>query len=402
MGNRPLYQGHGPEIPSEQGNPGLKYFRFFDGYTRLWEVKVTKSQNPKLDFIKRFARPTGEEAQLTAVYQRRKTLSLALQAQERVFQLDGPFVTGLGLEHPVENGFLWHHTLGTPYIPGSTLKGLLRAWLETWAGIDRDKVAHWFGAGSDGRESETGRDRLDGGSAGSLIFFDAVPIKPVVLASDVMTPHMAKWYEQGHRIQNINTDHEKIPADWHDPVPVPFLVIREGSFHFMIAALDPGEQEALAEVMEHLETALATVGIGAKTAAGYGRFSATSGAASDRQEAVSLATPEPDPEAVARVEARYEQAAQYPEAIQPWVRMAKEPGGRDRLLQQAEEWLTILENMEPLHRESIEFFANWLNESLDGLINNPEKKRSGKKRKPRQIAIAKRMIALRNKAAEPG
>ncbi|RMF43857.1 MAG: type III-B CRISPR module RAMP protein Cmr6 [Deltaproteobacteria bacterium] len=396
MGKRPLYKGHASGASLDRGHPGLGFFRFFDGYSHDWKIEVTKTSNPKLDFIRRFARPVGNVGQLAAFLRRREALTQALGAAQRVLQLDGPFVTGTGLEHPVENGFLWHPTLGTPHIPGSTVKGLLRAWMEGWAGVETEKIRRWFGAGSD----------TDGaGTAGSLIFFDAVPVAPVLLFTDVMTPHMGKWYEQGLRIQNINKDHEKIPADWHDPVPVPFLVVREASFHFMIAARTPEVQEHLPDIMKHLETALATIGIGAKTAVGYGRFrSAASENPSRNQSATSFsrATPEPDPEAVARVEARYEEASQYPEAIQPWIVEAEKPASKDRLLQHAEEWLSILESMNPLHRESVEFFANWLDERFKDIMANPDKTQGKKKKpafKPHQIAIAKRLIALLNKTA---
>ena len=406
MGQRPLYQGHDSGIPHDQGHAGLLFFRYFDGYSKDWKVEVTKTKNPKLDFIRRFAaRPKGDSNQLSVVLGRRKALVEALQGDQKTLHLSGSFVTGLGLEHPVENGFLWHPTLATPYIPGSTLKGLLRNWMETWVGVEKGTLDTWFGAGSERQEKSTtlGNDDRQGGNAGSIIFFDAVPVQPVALATDVMTPHMGKWYEQGHQIKDTRRDHEKIPADWHDPVPVPFLVVRDASFHFMIAARTPAHRQAVTEIMEHLETALATVGIGAKTAVGYGRFSATSGstAAPTGQEADLTATPKPDPEAMARVDARNEEAERYPKAIEPWIRMAHEPDGRDRLLQKADEWLSILENMEPLHRPSLEFFEEWLNKNVDGLIESPDKKKGGKskKRKPRQIAIARRLIALLEKTA---
>lgn len=37
-----------------------------------------------------------------------------------------PFVTGMGLEHPLENGFSFLHPYGLPYLPGSSVKGVVR------------------------------------------------------------------------------------------------------------------------------------------------------------------------------------------------------------------------------------------------------------------------------------
>ena len=117
-----------------------------------------------------------------------------------------------------------------------------------------------------------------------------------------------------------------------------------------------------------------------------------------KKSVTEAAPPSPDPEAVARVEARYQEAAKYPKAIQPWIVEAQKTG--DRLLQEAETWLSILEGMDPPHRESIEFFANWLDERFKGIMANPDKTKGKKQKpayKPRQIAIAKRLIALLEK-----
>jgi len=37
-----------------------------------------------------------------------------------------PFTTGLGIEHPLENGFAFLNPYGLPYLPGSGVKGVLR------------------------------------------------------------------------------------------------------------------------------------------------------------------------------------------------------------------------------------------------------------------------------------
>lgn len=43
-------------------------------------------------------------------------------------------VTGMGLPHPKENGFAWMRPYGIPYIPGSSVKGMLLGWLKSgWA-----------------------------------------------------------------------------------------------------------------------------------------------------------------------------------------------------------------------------------------------------------------------------
>jgi CRISPR-associated protein Cmr6 len=149
---------------------------------------------------------------------------------------------------------------------------LLRAWVEHWDdSLDeparKQRVARWFGV-----DAETAKKEGTDEHAGGLIFFDALPIKPVELALDVMTPHYGKWYEQGGEIKNPNQEPEKVPADWHDPIPVPFLVVKQADFLFAIAPRRTSDQAAAKSAMKVLAEALDWLGAGAKTAVGYGRM----------------------------------------------------------------------------------------------------------------------------------
>ncbi|WP_457651299.1 type III-B CRISPR module RAMP protein Cmr6 [Rhodocaloribacter sp.] len=389
MRRRPLYKGHAGDRLSftEKGHAGLWYTRFFDGFGKDWKTEdVSKPR-----WVRSATGPVGSEAGLRSVRRRRDQLAQALKAEQQIFRLDGPFVTGLGLPHPVENGFLWHPTLGTPYLPASTIKGMLRAWMEVWARdeVTKEQVNDWFGTASDKDAS---------GTAGSLIFFDALPIEPVTLTADVMTPHMGKWYEQGLKIKDPGRETEKIPADWHDPVPVTFLVVKEAKFQFMIAARNEQARAVLPEILRHLEKALGIMGIGAKTAVGYGRF--TPAEASD-------AKPEPkaiDPEAKKRVDERYDIASTYPEPVREWVRLALKTGGWDEMMRRANEWLSTLESLTPLDERSITFFWDWMEKNKPDIMTNPDKKKRNNKPafKSNQIAIAKRLIALRQRLEDRG
>src|SRR5690606_825690 len=84
------------------------------------------------------------------------------------------FVTGLGREHPIENGFAWHPILGTPYLPGSSLKGMVRAWARALGDKQSECVDSVLGTP---------------GHVGLVAFLDAIPVEPVQLDADVMTPH---------------------------------------------------------------------------------------------------------------------------------------------------------------------------------------------------------------------
>lgn len=196
-----------------------------------------------------------------------------LEGQSKIYQLDGHFVTGMGNSHPVENGFLWHHTLGTPYLSGSMVKGLVRALIELYYDeADKQKkkeiLYQWFGSDDKDPKKAT-RDS----QAGELIFFDALPTKKPELSVDIMTPHMGDWYAEGGKISDVKKDSDKIPADWHDPKPIPFLAVKNAGFLFSIAKRRPDSDINIGEVFEFLDKALTYLGAGAKTQTGYGYMS---------------------------------------------------------------------------------------------------------------------------------
>lgn len=283
----PIYESssHTISVPS-QGNKGLYFERFFDRYT-ISPGKVSIEDGAKLTFLKPFRGPCGNNTQLTRQAWKQCALAEAVAGRGRIYSLNGHFVSGMGNSHPVENGLLWHYTLGVPYLTGSQVKGLVRSLLEQYyEGTDKgDILLRWFGSESKKLEEDKKQARTDDlpadgqqktGNAnhtGELIFFDALPVAPVKLDVDIMTPHMGKWYLDGGKIKNIDTDSDKIPADWHDPNPIPFLAVQEAKFLFTIARRQ-GSNLDIAEVFACLDQALEYLGVGAKTQVGYGYMAA--------------------------------------------------------------------------------------------------------------------------------
>lgn len=264
---RPLYTGvNAPDKCPPLAHRGLWFDRFFNGYESTWKVGDTG----KKGWIDTVAGKTGDDAQLDNVKNGLIALIEKLDGEVCVMKLQWHFATGLGNPHPVENGFAWHHTLGVPYLTGAAVKGLVRAWLEGGWDDERanEKLHRWFG--SEDKEPEECKDYAT--QIGSFIFFDALPITPVKLACDIMTPHMGKWYAEGDQIKNVLTEHGRIPADWHNPVPVPFLIAKDIKLMFAIAPRNASAQSELPQVMQALKSALEWLGTGAKTAIGYGRF----------------------------------------------------------------------------------------------------------------------------------
>lgn len=281
----PIYERCSHTIPKlSQGNKGLFFERFFDHYT-ISSGKVGIEDGAKLAFLKPFRGLCGNGAQLGqyALHQLALINSLKEDAKGQGYELNGHFVSGTGNSHPVENGLLWHYTLGVPYLTGSQVKGLVRSLLEQYyEGTDKgDILLRWFGSESKKLEEDKKQARTEdlpadgqqesgnGNNTGELIFFDALPIAPVKLGVDIMTPHMGKWYLDGGRIEDIDKASDKIPADWHDPNPIPFLAVQEAKFLFTIARRQ-GSDLDIEEVFACLDQALEYLGVGAKTQVGYG------------------------------------------------------------------------------------------------------------------------------------
>jgi CRISPR-associated protein Cmr6 len=290
----PLYSNaQALTIKPNNAHAGLWFERFFNGFDKNkdWQIpKPDDKQDAKKDWIKTVTGQQGDKAKLENFAKRQHALVTALQGQSRCYTTDWHFVTGMGNPHPVENGFSWHPTLAVPYLAGSAVKGLVRAWVELEKiellaevknGNDlpeekqtklkeiNNRLLRWFGTEDKEKKEKVAEQ------AGDFIFFDAIPHTPPTLLCDIMTPHMGDWYESGNNpLDNRgNIDPSRIPADWHEPVPVPFLAVKNAQFIFSIAVRKPNNDAHLAElpaIFEALNKALLWLGAGAKTAAGYG------------------------------------------------------------------------------------------------------------------------------------
>jgi len=244
-------------------NTGLWYDKYCDWPVKNgqvdWDLSSYKEGNreinPKQGWIETVAgQKTGDDKAIAAACQRLNQLAEKIWGIEKpqIFKTQWRFVSGLGGEHPVENGFAWHHTLGVPYLPGSSVKGMVRAWAEHWLNEDKDDIGQILGP-------------RQAGEVGSVLFFDALPMGEVQLETDIMTPHYGPYYSEG-----------EAPGDWHDPVPIPFLTVAANqTFQFLIAPRhrDCEQSRQDAETARGwLRDALEWIGAGAKTAVGYGRF----------------------------------------------------------------------------------------------------------------------------------
>ena len=256
---RPLYEEFAStKVEWQGGNAGLWYDKFCDTWLPSGEGLGDDGKKQWINTVT--GKPCSEDKQLAEARARMERLLEAQNQSPLFYRLESDFVTGLGREHPVENGFAWHHTLGTPYLPGSSVKGMVRAWAEVWVDAEIKDIRRIFGpSAEDIREN----DDVQAG-VGSIIFLDALPITSVQLKADIMTPHYTDYYEG-----------KSPPADWLSPNPIPFLVVEAGA-SFMFGILprrnDERSRDDCSRVRVWLKDALCWTGAGAKTAVGYGRF----------------------------------------------------------------------------------------------------------------------------------
>jgi len=242
-------------------NPGL----LFERYTP--EFLHSGDKQKALENIQR-CKP--DQQAMDAYRARLRALVRAADAITFQAQTDWRFVTGLGRNTPFEVGFTFHRLYGFPVIPGSGLKGLARAWAyfrlkEEQPDCESEEdplFAAVFGRASKGDESE--------GSVGGAVFFEAIPLDEPELEVDVMTPHFPDYYsDKKNRVP---------PSDDQDPVPIPFLTIKDGvRFGFAVGWRGASNPKAHTQAVEWLKAGLENLGAGGKTAAGYGYFEIVGG-----------------------------------------------------------------------------------------------------------------------------
>ena len=334
--------------------------------------------------------------QVTALGKKDKVLAASLLERQRHLAMrsgdesllclealaTAPFTTGLGNEHPLENGFAFLNPYGLPYLPGSGVKGVLRQaarelaageWGDRHGWCTDDNLVLRVG-NTDLRFSTIdalfGLQSADGASQhlrGALTFWDVIPqIKGDSLTVDIMTPHQGHYYQQK---PDKKTGGSTTPHDSGQPIPICFLTLPPGSgftFHVQcdLAHLNRIAPELATEGRwkAMLEAAFAHaflwLGFGAKTSVGYGAM----------QE---------DPKAGAREAARQQAQAEA-------TRRAQKEAEREAALAQ----------MSPLDREIREFLDARQDKNqpdLSALIGGLKKGRwSG----VNKIAVAERAKAM--------
>jgi len=316
-------------LASQDIPPGHRFGLYFP----IWKDEWKKADQEKTVALKKATSLTNSSQKLSAaLYQRQRSIALQNDALGYFPAIStSPFMTGIGNEHPLENGFAFLNPYGLPYLPGSSVKGVLRTaaeelalglyaetegWnmLSVWwlfgfdagsamlsqkkynidmldeeAGCRRKAYQDWVAKGNYEHNSleqfikatVVGRDQKkylehpqqflnklpDEISNQGGLRFWDVYPQSKHLAMDILTPHHGGYF------QGKNTPH-----DSEQPVPNFFLTIPSGSeFHFYSTCETASLPDALQEnwyvlLQSAFKYAFDWLGFGAKTAVGYGQM----------------------------------------------------------------------------------------------------------------------------------
>ncbi|WP_420177188.1 type III-B CRISPR module RAMP protein Cmr6 [Kerstersia gyiorum] len=244
-----------------------------------------------------------------------------------------PFTTGLGNEHPLENGFAFLNPYGLPYLPGSGIKGVLRQAARELASGEWGDCQGWTNEKihlltQHGRaaieltmlDALFGLETGNGGTQhvrGALHFWDVIPqISGDSLAVDIMTPHQGHYYQQ---TANSKTGDSANPHDSGQPNPLSFLTLPPGTQFIFHVQCDSAHLERLAPDMaadNHwrslltaaFEHAFEWLGFGAKTSVGYGAMLSAAQQQREKESALQQQQAEKARQAIEAEQRRQENA----------------------------------------------------------------------------------------------
>lgn len=214
--------------------------------------------------------PVSSTVQITALRARQQTLIAHHGANGYRISTTStsPFATGLGNEHPIENGFAFLTPYGLPYLAGSGVKGIVRRAMQELRDDGDDGFTDEIIDALLGPEEI---DKPDGAKRGALDFWDVFP-NPAggKLVVEIMTPHYGGYYQE-----------DEAPHDSGAPVPVSFLAVpAKSQFDFSVVCHPSRLPDSLRDPWRVLldrafRHAFEWVGFGAKTSVGYGAMAAT-------------------------------------------------------------------------------------------------------------------------------
>jgi CRISPR type III-B/RAMP module RAMP protein Cmr6 len=338
-----------------------------------WQLRLDKfsfqregDADAKTDSLKQVCECYNQHStpHLTGVCRSRQRLLAVLQRQHGSrfamieLILESKLLLHLGRASVLENvGLCADRTTGLPLIPGTALKGVLSTWA-CWEANQRPDGSFNEGnafvqerKGYGGLAQRVfGDDSTDGSKgSGDVIFVGGFPVTPPKLGLDIVNPH----YETDGAVKKNLT-------------PNVFLCVEPGTKWRFAFFVRPGAEDAaklLKATSDWLAQSLTQLGIGAKTAAGYGRFRllnpgdiATQAQEADRArvaESDAVARAKQQAAAKATLQSDYPNEATYKNAV---LRLADSPG----------EWVGLQKEIEKLKKtENVVWLARFKKDTAD-------------------------------------
>ncbi|MDR2342539.1 MAG: type III-B CRISPR module RAMP protein Cmr6 [Campylobacteraceae bacterium] len=181
-------------------------------------------------------------------------------------KLISSFISGLGAGHPNETGMILDRNTGCPFLPASSIKGVLRLAYAIKLAEDNSLLVN-----NEGKIDDKHLENYFGSISkrGQLVVLDAYPTKAPKIKLDIMNPHYSKYYSK----------EEKFPIETEDPRPIKFISVKEGTEFIFRTFFLPLKDESFGEndkkvIEAAFKKAFSAIGFGGKTAIGYGRFKA--------------------------------------------------------------------------------------------------------------------------------
>ena len=336
----PSYLKAGEKAASPSGH---RFGLYFAGWSEKWEAMKQSGE-----VLQQVTKIDKTASKMCASLIKRQQI-LRRSVTDPVLHLPATttarFVTGMGIEHPIENGFAFLTPYGLPYLPGSSVKGVLRraaeelaliepehrGWtlLDVWWLFGFDAHADMLNGPRKGRKDSTvwkeayerASDRI--APQAQALFARAVlepadltDIDPSALLNALRSRPGLKqrihlrgalsfWdvfpdlsaSESGLEVDIMNPHHgdyyreQEAPGDWENPVPVYYLTIaRNTPFLFHVSFRPPASApDDLAERWRPLlqaafEHAFNWLGFGGKTSQGYGSMKVVENGPGDAEE----------------------------------------------------------------------------------------------------------------------
>jgi CRISPR-associated protein Cmr6 len=226
-------------------NAGLIYDKYMKSF----------GPNDKSDIINQTKKASLASPMYRAYFQRWYDTFQHANIAMRSYKTEGRLIIGIGDASVRDIGISLNHTYGVPYIPGSSLKGIVSSYI---LGLND---SNWDDS-SDNYQNLFGTQAL----AGGVSFMDAL-WNPTDLTDDesplevdVINPHHQLYYNP---LSNAS------PDDFEGPIPNQFLTVKNQQ-HFVVPIY--GDVAWVDIAFSMLTQALFSKGIGAKTNAGYGRM----------------------------------------------------------------------------------------------------------------------------------